>query len=317
VEVEHATHEENGSAELESVTAMEPVADEDKPAEDGSSASRRPSLATLLTREGIATEERIRAALEEGERTGEKLGEVIVRHRWTTEGRLAQLLAEQWGLGSVDPGALSLDPLAVSRVEIGLAAELGGFPVWFDSQGIVVAVSDPNEERFAAFRDLLGNVSFVVVPRSTLKELVESRLFGSQNKSGDGASEDREHAAGTNGDLRADTDGQLHEEAVGQTEPSVGDPVSEDGAASAAAPEPGSLVQRLRSIAAEVETLEQSLGDARSKVEAQESELAGLREAHAQDSDRIRDVEAQLAQRADRFRALREKVADLSLAFDD
>jgi hypothetical protein len=39
----------------------------------------RPPLARLLTETGLVTDEQIRAAVEEGSRTGERFGEVLLR----------------------------------------------------------------------------------------------------------------------------------------------------------------------------------------------------------------------------------------------
>jgi MshEN domain len=305
---------DNASTEVEAVLEdhvspeVEPVREGNGTrADDAASAGlRRPSLATLLIEAGLASDQQIHQALEEGNHTGEKLGEVVVRRGWASESRLAQLLAEQWGIPAVDPGALSLDPLAVSRVEIGSAAELGGFPVWFDQQGIVVAVSEPNEERFAAFRERLGSVSFVVVPRSTLSELVESRLFGAKG-------------AGANGGRDFHVQEPLDEQSVpvfDDVSRAEESPSGEVELAPTSAPAPDSLAERLRSIETEVQALEHALGDSRKTVETQEAEIVVLRNARAQDLDKIRELEAELVERGDRLEALRMKVADLSLAFE-
>lgn len=313
-------HYEDGSTEVETVQVGSGAS-----TDDGSSAgARRASLATLLTEAGLASDEQIHQALEEGKRTGEKLGEVVLRRGWATEGRLAQLLAEQWGLNAVDPGALSLDPLAVSRLEAGVAAELGGFPVWFDEHGTVVAVAEPSEQRFSAFRERLGNVTFVVVPRSTLNELAESRLFGAKGRDTDHTPNGAAGASNTNGGPDVHLDEQQMEEHPGEspidlfgdTSPPDQTAPAEDASASSPAA-PGSLVERLRSIEVEVQALEQALGESRRAVEAHDAELAALRDTRTQDLDRIRELEAELAARNDRFRAFRDKVADLSHAFDD
>jgi len=327
LEVENVSDFDDASTELEVVQDDNAVSEG-----DGTAVStRRRSLAALLTEAGIASEDQIHEALEEGERTGEKLGEVVVKRGWASEETLARLLAEQWGLTSVDPGALSLDPLAVSRIDIARATDLGGFPVWFDQQGIVVAVAEPSDERFAAFRELLGNTSFVVVPRSTLQELLESRLFGAEGNGGrpgpvelingwtgatpppydlDAAAE----AASTNGA----THGEFEDDSVaspdGASSPENWAPVEVTHTSTDV---PGSLVERLRSIEADVQALEQALVEARGTVDAKEAELAAMREARDHDLSRMRHLEAELDERGHRLHALREKVADLSLALGD
>jgi len=266
----------------------------------------RPSLSALLTESGIVSEEQVREALDEGTRTGEKLGEVVVRRGWATEEQLAELLAEQWGLTAVDPGALSLDPLAVARLEAGRASELGGFPVWFDQKGVVVAVAEPGEERFAAFRELLGEVSFVVVSRSTLEELLESRLFGGEGR------EARPVVQLVNGytDTPAAANGSGAAGHHGDAEEAVEPPIVDTAAVSE------SLAGHLRAIEAEMQELEGALVHAHGTVEGLQAELAELREARERDLGRIRDLEGQLGARDERARALREKVAELSVVLE-
>lgn len=257
---------------------------------------RRPSLAALLTEGGLVSEEQVHEALAEGEQTGERLGEVVVRRGWASEEELARLLARQWGLPAVDPGALSLDPLAVAKLDSDAAAELGGFPVWFDEHSLVVAVAEPSEERFAAFRELLGSPSFVVVPRTTLQELLESRLFG-----GDGH-------AGQSGPVTLVTSWT---ERAGDGEAEEVEP-----GAAPESPGAGSLAERLRALEADADGLERALAEAQAAVGAGQAELAALQQDRERDLVTIHRLEAEIDARDARLRALREKVADLTDALD-
>jgi hypothetical protein len=173
VEVEHVAREHDGSVSVER-TVPEPPPDPPPAAQQG----RRPSLASLLTGAGIATYEQISAAVAEGTATGEKLGEVVVRHGWVTEDGLAALLAEQWQLPYLHESRLKIDPGAVARMPRETARTLGAAPLWFHGAAIVVAVADPSAERFDAVRAELGQVSFVVVGRSVLERLHAGTLPG-------------------------------------------------------------------------------------------------------------------------------------------
>ena len=282
--------------------------------------SRRPSLSALLTQVGILTEDQIQEALAQGERTGEKLGEVVVRLGWASEEQLASLLAEQWGLKAVDAGALALDPLAVARLEPAIGAELGGYPVWFDKHGTVVAIAEPSEERFSAFRELLGNVTFVIVSRTVLRELSESRLFRSDPRS--------PRSNGTQ--VIAAYIGQTDDRGVTEPDPPSAPPVSANGASPSEAPPvsangasppaptsaPGSVEAQLHAIAVEVRQLEHALDEARRTIETRESELATLRTEHERDVSTIGRLEHELGERSRRLDGLREKVADLSQALE-
>lgn len=88
---------------------------------------------------------------------------------------LAKILGDQWGLKALDPVKLQIDPAATTRLDAELATELRGLPVAFDEDGLVVAVAEPTADRFDALRNLLGDVSFVVVPTATLDELLDQR----------------------------------------------------------------------------------------------------------------------------------------------
>jgi type II secretion system (T2SS) protein E len=136
---------------------------------------RRRPLGALLVEAGVASEDDVRDALDEGNRRGERLGEVVLRRGWISERKLTKLLAEQWGLRAPGPVKMQVDPAALARIDAGLAAELGGIPFEFDQDGLVVAVAEPKTDRFEALRALLGNVSFVVVAPSTLTELLDAR----------------------------------------------------------------------------------------------------------------------------------------------
>jgi len=330
VEVEYVDGHENGAAHVE-------VAQEEVGAMDGDASAavlRRPSLASLLTDAGIASDSQVREALEEGNRTGEKLGEVVVRRGWASEYQLAQVLAAQWGLTAVDPEPRSLDPLAVDRLETGIAAELGGLPVWFDGNHVVAAVAEPSEERFAALSERLGDVSFVVVPRGTLQRLLNDRVstgngasragspvellkvWPSHNDT-DGSSNDADEAPSEDDDSHEQLEDQLDIEpasALDGTSPAE-EPLPPETTA-AAAGGPLTLADRLRSIEAEVRELEQALVDARRTIEAQDVELSTARATHENDLDTIRRLEADCAERSGRLEALREKIADLSVALD-
>lgn len=139
--------------------------------------TQRPALGALLIEAGLVTAEQIRAALAEGLATGERLGEVIVRRGWATEERVAQLLAVQWQLRFRKAETISIDPMAIRRLSQADARRLRAVPVWFDDGGLVLAIEEPATELFATVKEVLGDVSYVVVARSTLDHLLKSRFL--------------------------------------------------------------------------------------------------------------------------------------------
>ena len=166
IETEQVYRNVDGTVAVERIT-REPAA-----AERPGRLPRRPSLAGLLVGAGLTTYEQITEALEEGLGTGERLGEVIVRRGWATEHDLASLLAEQWGLAYVDGATVDVDPVAVGRLPLERARELGALPVYYDGVELVVVVAEPAEDRFARVRETLDDVSFAVTARSALERLL-------------------------------------------------------------------------------------------------------------------------------------------------
>lgn len=166
IETEQVYRNVDGTVAVERIT-REPTVE----ARPGRPA-RRPSLAGLLVGAGLTTYEQITEALEEGLGTGERLGEVIVRRGWATEEDLAELLAEQWDLPYLDGATVHVDPVAIGRLPLDRARELGALPVYYDGFELVVAVAEPAEDRFAKVRETLDDVSFAVVGRSALENLL-------------------------------------------------------------------------------------------------------------------------------------------------
>ena len=164
IETEQVYRNVDGTVAVERIT-REPAAAE-RPGRPAAAARRWPGL---LVGAGLTTYEQITEALEEGLGTGERLGEVIVRRGWATEEDLAALLAEQWGLPYLDGATVDVDPVAVGRLPLERARELGALPVHYDGVELVVVVAEPAEDRFAKVRETLDDVSFAVIARSALE----------------------------------------------------------------------------------------------------------------------------------------------------
>jgi hypothetical protein len=136
----------------------------------------RPSLASLMVEEGVATSEQLEQALAEGQQNGERLGEVVLRHGWINEAGLAGLIARQWDLTFVALSAISLDDTARTLLSRDVCKRVGACPVSYDDGVPVLAVADPNEDRFAAVREALGvPCSFFVTTGSALAGLIDQQ----------------------------------------------------------------------------------------------------------------------------------------------
>lgn len=187
MKVRRVQQSDNGSGD-EGAVRLAPVALDPRPEQR----SHRPSLAALLTEAEVVTDAQVKEALEEGLRTGEKLGEVLVRRGWATEDQLARLLAEQWDLPFSSADLLAIDPTAVRQLKGSQARQIGALPVWYERIGrqvaeqgyerrLMVAIAEPSDERFAAVREAIEDheIGYVVVARSALERLLHSRLTSS------------------------------------------------------------------------------------------------------------------------------------------
>ena len=136
----------------------------------------RPSLASLMVEEGVATSEQLEQALAEGQQSGERLGEVVLRHGWINEAGLAGLIARQWDLSFVALSAISLDESARALLSREACERVGACPVSYDDGVPVLAIADPSEDRFTAVREALGvPCSFFVTTGSALAGLIDQQ----------------------------------------------------------------------------------------------------------------------------------------------
>jgi regulator of replication initiation timing len=136
--------------------------------------TRRTPLATMLVDAGFVTVEQIEDANAECTRTGERLGEVIVRHGWATEEDVARLLAEQFELPFLANDSFAVEPEAGEALSQKDARLLEACPIGFMDGALVVAIDDAAEARFKEVRGLLGDKTlFVIVTPTTLKGLYD------------------------------------------------------------------------------------------------------------------------------------------------
>jgi hypothetical protein len=132
----------------------------------------------MLVEAGFVTQRQVDEALAEGARTGERLGEIVVRHGWATEDDVAILLAEQWGLNYVASGGIWFESDALVRLSRDDARRVEALPTRIQDGRVVVAVAEPTEARLADLRRLIGeDLVVVVVPKSALHTGLQSELL--------------------------------------------------------------------------------------------------------------------------------------------
>jgi Type II secretion system (T2SS), protein E, N-terminal domain len=132
-------------------------------------------LGTLIFRAGLLPAETIENALEEGVKTGKRLGEILTERGLIKEVDLARLLAGQKGLTFVTMREQIVDPVAARLFTEDQARLFRALPFSFEDGKPVVAIADPTDEVLTRnVREALGreDTKFVVSARNELLELI-------------------------------------------------------------------------------------------------------------------------------------------------
>jgi hypothetical protein len=138
-------------------------------------------LGTLIFRAGLLPAETIENALEEGVKTGRRLGEILIERGLLQEEDLTRLLAGQKGLPFVSLGEEQIDPEAVKLLSQDQARLFSALPIRIEEGVPLVAVADPtNDVLNRNIREALGqDVRLVVAGRSDLEEVIGRAYSGS------------------------------------------------------------------------------------------------------------------------------------------
>ncbi len=162
------------------------IESQDQPVEEeGASPDAAPvervPLGRLLVDAGFLTRPQLDDCLAEGSKTGERIGEVVVRRSLASEDDVARLLAEQWGLEYVERSAIWFDGNALAKLSREDAQRWEALPTRIEGGHVVVAVAEPTEQRIAAVRELIGEETvLIVVPKSALDAGLRSQLLASR-----------------------------------------------------------------------------------------------------------------------------------------
>jgi hypothetical protein len=167
------------AAEPEGVEALPAAMSTAPPPSSEEVANLGVPLGTLIFRAGLLTEEQLEDALQEGVRSGKRLGEVLLEGGLIDERDLGRLLADQKGLRFVELSQLAVDPAATGLLSSEKAHMFAALPVGFEEGVPVVAVADPSNELVTEnLRRALGTEPrLVVASRSDLHATID-RVHG-------------------------------------------------------------------------------------------------------------------------------------------
>jgi len=137
-------------------------------------------LGTLIFRAGLLPAETIENALEEGVKTGRRLGEILIERGLLQEEDLTRLLAGQKGLPFVNLRTEPIDPEATRLLSEDQARLFSALPIRFEEGLPLVAVADPtNDVLNRNIREALGqDVRFLVAGRTELNEVIGEAYSG-------------------------------------------------------------------------------------------------------------------------------------------
>jgi len=200
------------------------IESQDQPLEEeGASPDAAPvervPLGRLLVDAGFLTRPQLDDCLAEGSKTGERIGEVVVRRGLASEDDVARLLAEQWGLDYVERSAIWFDGNALAKLSREDAQRWEALPTRIEGGRVVVAVAEPTEQRIAAVRELIGEETvLIVVPKSALDAGLRSQLLASRGGQFDGTAPEGEGAGGEQSLAGEELDFALLEEGAAAAE---------------------------------------------------------------------------------------------------
>lgn len=101
----------------------------------------RKRLGQILLEAGLVTEDQLQEALKNQE--GKSVGRVLVEMGFVTETQIATILAEKMGLSFIDLDNCQVNANAVSTLSEEIARRYLVFPVDFEEEKLIVAMSDP------------------------------------------------------------------------------------------------------------------------------------------------------------------------------
>src|SRR5262245_14521403 len=132
-------------------------------------------LGTLIFRAGLLGEEQLEDALQEGMRTGKRLGEVLLERGWLNERDLGQMLAGQKGLPFVDVAVGDVEPDALKALDQDDARRQVALPLFYEDGELVIAVGDPSNEVVleGLRREIETDFQLVVAPHGQLLQVID------------------------------------------------------------------------------------------------------------------------------------------------
>src|SRR5438874_933441 len=143
------------------------------------------SIAQVLVRSGKLSEERMARAIQEHERSGRPLPEMLLRLGYCTDDDIRRAFAESLGLPILD-GSTRPDPEALSLLSAALAQKHMAVPVRRENGHLLVALADPMN--LTALDDIRLATGLAIQPayadRELIQRLVSDLYAGTEEEEG-------------------------------------------------------------------------------------------------------------------------------------
>ena len=139
-------------------------------------------LGEILVREQVISIDQLEKARQEQKLSGGRLGRALVKLGYVEESKMQDILAQQYGVPSVDLGNFEIDPDVIKLVSKDVCEKHCVIPISRSGNTVVVAMSDPSD---VFVRDDLAfitrcKVEVVVAPDTAIQAAID-RYFASGN----------------------------------------------------------------------------------------------------------------------------------------
>lgn len=127
-------------------------------------------IGNMLVSSGIISEDQLKKALEEQQKTGEKLLDILKRSGSIDDEALAKIMAKQWGYPYIDLSTVEIDKETVHIISEEIATRFEVIPFGRTENGeVMVAISDPTNIFAIDFlRNYLNNVKIYVASKESI-----------------------------------------------------------------------------------------------------------------------------------------------------
>ncbi len=110
------------------------------------SPSREQALGVLLIRRGVIDDGQLEQALIEKERSGKRIGDILVERGWATSADLAHALADQYNLEFVEILETPIEPEVIRLLSERFVRRFRALPIKYLSKtSVLVAIADPTD----------------------------------------------------------------------------------------------------------------------------------------------------------------------------